>query len=194
MCLVFAVYSGGEGVQFLLRLWKVDFGWRPFTGQQQSATSSSEIVLSLYEPLKSKLAIWPNQSGKAYQEVLWWRRPSTSMGKYKQLGSRTSWKPARFSEEVSNLIYIYIYIRFLYVLSFHSYGWNPRKYTAEFWAYVASILCALKTCDLENAARSPREVDPSLSDWELFKTYCLDEDFNLMGDPFDDVSLAGIHF
>ena len=36
--------------------------------------------------------------------------------------------------------------------------------------------------------REPFECDPGLTDWELFRKHCLDEDYNLEGDLWCDVS------
>ena len=64
-----------------------------------------------------------------------------------------------------------------------------RSYTIEFGRYMASLLTAVAD---KTFYPEPRDdgfrIDHTRTDWELFRKHCLDEDYNLVGDMWVDVS------
>ena len=53
---------------------------------------------------------------------------------------------------------------------------------------MAAIMTALRSHDFQPDPIDPFPVDGGLTDWELFRKYCLNEDYYLVGDLWVDVA------
>ena len=62
---------------------------------------------------------------------------------------------------------------------------QPRKYTPTFGAWMVEVFRAHRAFDLPNP-RQQVDVPATLTDFELFRTYCLNEDMTLKGDLWHD--------
>ena len=65
---------------------------------------------------------------------------------------------------------------------------EPRNYTEEFGHFVAAVLTALTGTNTLEGPREEHQVSLQLTDFELFKRHCVDDQWNLLGDLWVDVT------